>query len=357
MNPRTLLVGAIGAAILLPATASAAVKTVLMGTPPAASKQFEKLNGDVNAFFPSSITVNAGKPVQFVAVGFHTLDIPAKSSTTQDLFVPGDAISGVNDAAGNPFWFNGQKALGFNPALLNFTFGKTLTYNGTKTVESGLPLQDKPKPVTVKFAHPGTYTYYCDVHPGMKGTVHVVAKGAKAPSVKDDAKAVSNQAARALKTLKNKVNNYKPGSGTIQIGNSGPGGVESFNFFPATTSVKVGTTITFRMPVNSTEVHTATAGPGDPEKEPDSYLGQAASSLQGPAPAQYALYPSEQPGGTPASLTPTLHGNGFWNSGVLDAAAKTPLPQSNSVTFAAAGTYTLYCMIHPFMKATVTVTS
>jgi plastocyanin len=32
-----------------------------------------------------------------------------------------------------------------------------------------------------------------------------------------------------------------------------------------------------------------------------------------------------------------------------------PLPSSNTVTFGAPGTYTYYCMIHPFMKGTVVV--
>ena len=31
------------------------------------------------------------------------------------------------------------------------------------------------------------------------------------------------------------------------------------------------------------EVHTATTGPGDPEKEPTSYLGALAASFNGPA--------------------------------------------------------------------------
>ena len=55
------------------------------------------------------------------------------------------------------------------------------------------------------------------------------------------------------------------------------------------------------------------------------------------------------------SLSPTTHGNGFWNSGVLDANSKSPLPESSSVKFDTAGTYTYYCLIHPFMRGTVTV--
>jgi plastocyanin len=66
------------------------------------------------------------------------------------------------------------------------------------------------------------------------------------------------------------------------------------------------------------------------------------------------VYPSDPPG-TLAALSPTLHGNGFWNSGVLDTAKATPLPTSNAVTFTTPGTYNFYCLIHPFMHGTVVV--
>ena len=49
------------------------------------------------------------------------------------------------------------------------------------------------------------------------------------------------------------------------------------------------------------------------------------------------------------------HGNGFWNSGALDSNSKSPLPANASLKFDTAGTYTFYCLIHPFMRGTVTV--
>jgi plastocyanin len=131
--------------------------------------------------------------------------------------------------------------------------------------------------------------------------------------------------------------------------------VTFLGFKPATLSVPTGTTVNFRMPAKS-EIHTATAGPGDPEKEPSSYLGQIETGLQGAVLDPRGVYPS-QPPGTLGALTPALHGNGFWNSGALDQdSATATVPPNSSVTFAAPGTYNLFCMIHPFMKATVTVT-
>lgn len=352
-----LLCSVVGAALIVPTTASAASKSVFMGTPPVASHTFQSNNGDVNDFFPHGITVHVGDSVRFVPVGFHTVDIPAKGAGPLALITPaGSKVAGVNDEAGQPFWFNGLDAVGFNPQLgPPGLFGAKTSYTGKKRVESGLPFAEAPKDMVVKFTKKGSFTYYCDVHPGMKGVVHVVAKKAKAPSKKADAKVVKREIATDIKTLK-QIAKTKTSSGTIQIGASGAHGVESYGFYPAAPTVKVGTTVTFKMPVGSTEEHTATTGPGDPEQG-STYLGMLAGSLQGsPTLDPRAAYPSDAPGGTPAALTPTLHGNGFWNAGVLDQSKSSPLASSNKVTFAAAGTYTFYCLIHPFMKTTVTVT-
>jgi plastocyanin len=67
-----------------------------------------------------------------------------------------------------------------------------------------------------------------------------------------------------------------------------------------------------------------------------------------------SAYPSDPPGAV-AGLTPQSHGNGYWSSGVLDTTSASPLPASSRVRFDAPGTYTFYCLIHPFMKGTVQV--
>jgi plastocyanin len=357
VNPRGLLLGcAIGAALIIPATASAATKPVSMGIPRIdAAKPFKNIVGDVNAFFPTGITIHRGDTVRFEPNGFHTLDFPPKGKTLLDLFVPtGDTIAGANDEAGSPFWFNGQPALGFNPGVGEPNWGKSFTLDRSKRIESGLPLGNDLDPIEVTFPKKGTFTYFCDVHPGMKGKVHVVAASSKAPSKRSDARRVVAQVKRALATIK-KLEKTKTSAGTVQIGAAGPGGVESFLFFPSAPSVKVGTTLTFTMPVGSREVHTATTGPGNPLTDPDSYLGTLSGSFESPEPSMIGFYASDPPGGTPPTLTSALHGNGFWNSGLLDRFKATPSPTSNKVTFGQAGTFDFYCLIHPFMKATVTV--
>jgi plastocyanin len=325
-----------------------------MGTPSAAAgKALQAQLADADAFFPSSVKIHVGDSVKFLERGFHTVDFPQRGEGALPLVIPtGTKVSGSNDAGGTPFWFNGQDLIGFNPLLFKSLFGKKVAYSGANRVETGLFLGNgAPKPATVRFTKAGNFTYYCDVHPGMKGVVHVVAKSKKVPSAKADRKAVATQAARAIKTAKSLRKTQVPAN-TFLVGASGPGGVESLAFYPATLSVPVGTTVLFKMPTSSREDHTATAGSSNID-DPSSYLGKMAATFNGPVPDPAGVYPSEQ--GTLASLTPTYHGNGFWNSGVLDTSNASPLPSSGSVKFAAAGTYTFHCLIHPFMKATVTV--
>ena len=343
-------------ALAVPGAADAAKRTVYMGIPPASQKLFEKTGSDVNAFFPSSIRIRSGDSVAFTPVGFHNVDMPAAGQKPLDFVAPtGKAVSGENDETGAPFWFNSLPEFSLNPELVRPSFGKTVV-KGAKRVSSGLPLSDKPKPFNVRFPKAGTFTYYCTLHAGMKGTVRVVGKRSPVPSAKLNALRVKQQVAAALGVAKKLPAATKPAANTVHLGADGKGGVHYFGFLPEKLTVASGTTVTFGMPTRSTEVHTASFGPtGKDEKSfPASYIGKLTASLESPAIAGAALYPSEAPG-APASYTSTLHGNGFWNTGFLDGIAASPLPQTSSVTFATPGTYSYVCIVHPFMRGSVTV--
>jgi len=340
--------------LAVPSAAQAATKTVFMGTPPASQKAFEKADSEVNAYFPNTISVRVGDSVAFAPVGFHTVDLPAKGGKPINPIAPtGKKATGIKDAAGVPFWFNDQPLVGFNPVLFRANFGKTVIH-GAKGANSGLPLARRPKPFKVRFSKAGLFRYYCSVHAGMKGSVRVVGKGRGVPSAKADAKRAAKQVTSALKVAKGLLAATKPPANTVSIGADGKGGVHLFAFVPGKLTVPVGTTVRFSMPDRSTETHTATAGPGNPLTQPSSYLGRIVAGFQSPKGDPRADFPSEKPPAVGA-LTPTLHGNGFWNSGVLDSVPASPLPRSSMVKFAAAGSYDLFCVIHPFMKTTITV--
>jgi plastocyanin len=352
---RAVALGAAAALLALPAAAQAKTKSVFVGTPPKNGKAFQDAGVDLNDYFPHKVTIRKGDKVRFLPVGFHTVDLPPRGGDPLPLVTPtGQQVAGVKDEAQQDFWFNGQDQLGFTPALGQQAWGKKASFNASKRVNSGLPLANRPKPFTVTFKRKGNFTYYCNIHAGMKGVVSVKKKGAKVPSKKADTKAVKRQVKSSLRVAK-QLPKTQPPTGVIDVGVAGPDGEEFFGFVPNALTVPVGSTVRFRMSPGSFDVHTATTGPGNPEADPNSYLGQLSAGLQGgPAFDPRAAYPSDMPP-TAATLTPLSHGNGFWNSGVMDTSTASPLPESNSVTFGAPGTYDFYCLIHPFMKGTVPV--
>ena len=347
VSPRSTAVAALVAALVPVASAEAATKTVYMGNPPSAAKTLGNLRADVNAYFPSTITVRRGDKVRFVPSGLHTVDL-VRGSNPVPLVTGGSPVAGARDASGLPFWFNGQPDLQVSPALLNIVFGKTFSYNGTGEIQSGLPPFGS-KPLTVKFTKTGSFTYYCNVHPGMRGTVNVIA--GKAPSAKADAKAVKKQINAAVKDAR-KLQTALVAKNQVLLGNSSRSGVEILSMFPGEMTVPVGTTLTFSISRWSLAAHTATTGPGDPFTEPESFLGRISASIQSPPFDEAGVYPSD-PRGAPALLTPNLHGNGFWSSGFMDVTGSTPQPKNQQVKIVAPGTYTFYCMLHPFMRVVV----
>jgi plastocyanin len=188
----------------------------------------------------------------------------------------------------------------------------------------------------------------------VKGKVRVLSPRSRVPSAKADAKTVKRDVAKALKTAK-ALQTVSIPQDTIQVGNASPSGVEVYSMFPSTMTVRAGTVLTFALSRYSHDLHTATTGPGDPETA-GSFLGNLASSISSAGPIdQQGVYPSD-PRPAPAPLNPAWHGNGFWNSGFMDTTTATTLPKSSQVRIVAPGTYTFFCLLHPFMQVTVTAT-
>jgi plastocyanin len=337
----------------LPAAAAAQTKVVFAGGPAGFANSLQKkYGGGVNGFLINKVTIRSGDSVLWdgksLAGGFHTVDIPAAGGSDVPLIIPEAAtVSGVNDAAGNPFWFNGQHQLTFNPMLFAASGGHT--YSGAARIESGLPL-GPPKSFKVKFTKPGVYHYFCDVHYGMRGTVVVLAKKKHAPSAKQDGKTLKAEENAYVASAK-QLDKTSPAADTVSLGAAGPNGLEVFAMFPATLNVANGTTVTFFMASQTRETHTATFG----NTAPGGYvyqLGQTAFNSPTGAIDPRGAYPSDVP---MPILTQSSHGNGFANTGALDRDSATPNPVSGQIKFTQPGVYHYICLIHSFMHGTVVV--
>jgi plastocyanin len=331
--------------MVLPAVAGARTQVVWAGGTPKFQKAMQKTGAEALDFFPHSVTINQGDTIswQGMTIGFHSIDVPTKGGEDLPLLPrTGTNASGLNDFAGNPFWFNGQPNIGFNPQLFAPSGGNT--YNGTTRVDSGLPLSPKNKQFNITFTKPGTYVYFCDVHYDMRGIIVVKPKGARTATAAQDSAAITAQQTRDSSIAKQLANTKVTGP-HVSLGVAGKDSVEILAMFPQTLHVHTGATVSFAMANGTGETHTATFGDG-------SYLKPLANSLAGPAPTATAVYPSSPAGPIPV---PGPHGNGFANAGLLDRDSGTSFKAQAKFTFTKPGTYHFECLIHPFMRGTVVV--
>lgn len=355
MSKRLVVLLAAGAALAVADGAQAATKVVYAGAAGSGGGVFTQTSpAELNTFSQKTVTIHVGDKVKWIFNGFHTVTFPQRGGGDIPFAIPDPAgvkVTGVTDAANNPFWFNGLPQFVLNPLGALPQGGKTET--GSSVTGSGIHQgPGNPPPFTLKFTKPGVYKYECVVHAGMEATVRVVAKPKPIPSAAADRKAVRKSLAAAAKQAK-ALESYTPPAGTVSAGHD-KGQISILQFFPSTIHVPVGGTVTF---VNNspTEIHTFSFGP-------TAYLNNLSTGLIQPAPQPkgpptllfnpQVFYPSDKP---PLVYTgDASHGNGFLNTG-LEKGNQPPLPVSQSIKFNQAGTYSYVCLIHPFMHGTVIV--
>jgi plastocyanin len=349
------------AVITVPASASAATKTVYAGPPLNKPPKGVPEYASPNEFYRKNVTIHRGDSVSWQFRGFHNVVIPKKGTAPPPLPLvdPTRKVTGEKDPAGAAFWFEGQPQLVFNP-LSAFPQGAK-TYTGSKLVASGLPEGEKVKPFKVRFTKAGTFNFYCTVHPGMQGKVKVVGRTKPVPSARADKRATDEQLARAIAEIKKNNKRADAPGAVVEMGRD-TSRTALLAFFPAKKTVPVGTKVEFRMSPGTGEIHTATffaakdlAKGGYAEKlvrafgAPLPGTGQNGPPVLGIPGA--VVYPSQP---TDLTFDGTQNG-GFVNTGVLDGVPQSPQPLSKTITFTAPGTFTYICIIHPFMKGTVTV--
>ena len=309
-----------------------------------------------NAFFPRAVTVHRNDVVQFEFRGFHTVTFPVRGQGAPPLVLaaPNTPVHDVRDAAGNPFWFNGQPSVLLNPVAANKSLRKT--WNGRRVLGSGIPTGRKPKPYVLRFRRTGVFIYYCSVHPGMRGTVRVVGASRRVGSPAAAEVRGDRQADRYLAGARRTAAAAPPSGNTVQAGRTTPS-LAVYRFFPATRTVPAGTPVTFTMAGEfRSEVHTITFGPAKArsnlEKNFVEPIPGAPASVLGLNPK--AVYSSDPPPSLP-SYDGANHGDGFLNSGLIDNDPSSPFPNSVTITFSKPGTYHYECVIHEHMDGTIKV--
>ena len=151
----------------------------------------------------------------------------------------------------------------------------------------------------------------------MKATVVGPSASARSiPTARQDAKALKKQYAKDLKVAKGLDGHRRRRRAPSTSAPRAKTAWRSSRCSRRTVTVPVGTTLKFQMSKGTYETHTATFGPG-PAETPSTYLGKLAASFQSPAPGSRSRSTRATMPPAPATLTPALHGNGFWSSGTL----------------------------------------
>ena len=113
--------------------------------------------------------------------------------------------SGAVDAAGAPFWFNGQPTSSASPrrSARQGSTARSYVQRRQARQSAACRWREKPKPFTVKFTKTGTFTYYCNIHAGHEGHGQGHVQGPqRSRRAKADAKTLAGQVATALSTAK-----------------------------------------------------------------------------------------------------------------------------------------------------------
>lgn len=286
-------------------------------------------NVEVLAFAPQSLQVHRGDTVTWAINSFHNIRF---ADGPTDMVIMGEV--------------NGQLVPQFNPAVAFPTIESGAVYSGGEA-NSGLPA-DPAAPKTFSLVmnmEPGTYSYVCDIHPGMVGLITVVADDQPVPAPAEAAVQGATEllgaigaGTEALLQLEAAPPASTADGAAVQAGNGGTGRTTVNQFFPFSTTIKAGESVTWTIPADSVEPHTVSW---------PAVRGQdVAPILVEGGPPILTMGPSILPmteSGT------TVGADGSFSSGLFNPG------QSFTLTFSEPGTYNYVCNIHPGMSGTIVV--
>jgi plastocyanin len=298
---------------------------------------------EVMAFLPDPITIAAGDTIFFDIRGFHTVSFLA-GAPRLPLLIP-DPEPGTPVAAPP----DGTPQLIINPAAAFPSGGPAV--DGTGVVNSGVPLDPSAPPVTFTFPKEGSFADECLVHPKMKGTVVVQAKGATLPHTQADydqaiaqaqAQAVTRTQELAAPHAQAAATPGANGATTWEIlAGVGDDTTMLAKFLPDSLSIKVGDTVRWRHGGGG-DPHTVTFLGGEQPPDDTIIVPQAG----GPPKIVQSPLTFVRQGGD------VFSGTRYHNSGYLGVDASLvgwsgyQPTDTYELTFDTAGEYSFYCILH-----------
>ena len=207
-------------------------------------------NTAVLAFAPQTLQVHRGDTVMWVLGGFHNIHFEqAVSDLVVAPEVDGKPLPQVNPAVAFPSIDNGGVYLGGD-------------------ANSGISLDPTNPMLTfslVMDVAPGSYGFFCDLHPGMVGLITVVDDATPIPSPSEvmqkaaaelaaaSGAGVQTAAEASMQPPTTTADGALAISAGAQAGNSAV-----LDFFPSVAVIQAGQSVTWTIPQNSMEPHTIT---------------------------------------------------------------------------------------------------
>jgi plastocyanin len=284
-------------------------------------------NIEVLAFAPQSLQVHRGDAVTWIIPSFHNIRFGNEP-------IPLVIVPEVD----------GQPLPQINPAVAFPSIDNGAVYQGGEA-NSGLP---EPFHVTTFSLtidlEPGTYSYLCDVHPGMVGLISVVPDDMEIASPTEVTLQAAEELGASISAAMEVALDMEAESltsneaGQITIGSSNTGRATVNLFTPFNTVITAGESVTWTNPEGSVEPHLV-GWPPVRNQDVEVIMVEEGPPILGIGPSLAPMTPSGS----------TIAQGDRFNSGLL-------MPgESYSLTFSEPGVYSFTCNIHPGMNGTVVV--
>jgi plastocyanin len=377
-----LATGTAHAAGVKSAAAAAPVVVGVDNAPPSGK------NWEYTHYFPETgVSVPAGGVVLFQwnshaqTNGVHSVTfVPTASTVAKERLARPTLTNDADNGETLPI----TPAITNNPTSATCSTGPTAppcVFDGTSVMSSGIIPVSSGAAFAVQLAPtlaPGDYTYFCVIHPGMQGTIHVVPAtqpATDAATLQTEATNERNQlnagaaaAETAASAPTSTVNPDGSHTWTVHVGITADD-VELLEYLPASVPIHKGDSVKFDASGTTQEIHTVTTGSGfvaglvpfpahndcevanGPDTPAASVNGPPESGCADPNGYEQPLNISQQ--GEPAVISSALTAASSFLSGRADVLALGG-QASHTYKFPNNGTYQFFCAIHANMGGTVT---